>query len=320
MEELTNKQHQMVELEPADMILPEALMEDGVESEAEAQLEDPGKILFSAEVDIPDGPSTTSALRISQIRLENRRKRMFKVKQGLFIIGLIMMVGLTYYGLSESGLLKLTRGSKAGASELGRHAKDDPLYNCFGTVGNSSLKLSLPGKTGDVIGVGFHQAERREAIAIKPTVKYFDRDTTATVRAAAVASKSPVLFVMSSRGRGSAFTSAMDIAMVPGAAVYSPVDGVVTVVKTYNLYGKLMDYQVDIRPDGYPDLRVAIIHIDNIQVTVGQRVHRREDMIGWMRPLPDIVSQINNYLPQRYDHVHVQVNPASAELTGKLGS
>jgi len=222
--------------------------------------------------------------------------------------------------VTESGILKVAQGSKAGASELNKHAKDEPLYNCFATVGTSSLKLSLPGKNGDVIGVGFHEAERREAIAITPAVNYFNRDTTATVRKAVLATNSPVLFVMSSRGRGSASTSAMDIAMVPGAAVYSPVDGVVTMVKTYNLYGKLMDYHIEIEPDGYPDLRVAIIHIDNIHVTVGQRVQRRVDQIGWMRPLPDIASQINKYLPSRYDHVHIQVNPANIQVEGKLGS
>ncbi len=315
MEELTNKNEIT-----ADVILPEASMDGSAESETESQLEDPGKILFSAKVQIPGGSSTTTALRINQIRLEKRRKRMLKIKQGLFIIGLIMMAGLTYYAVTEPGLLLAVHGSKAGATELNKHAKDEPLYNCFATVGSSSLKLSLPGKTGDVIGVGFHEAERREAIAIKPAVNYFNRDTTSTVREAALATGSPVLFVMSSRGRGSAPTSAMDIAMMPGSAVYSPVDGIVTVVKTYNLYGKLMDYHVEIQPDGYPDLRVAIIHIENVQVSVGQRVERRADMIGWMRPLPDIVSQINKYLPERYDHVHIQVNPASAQIQGKLGS
>jgi len=289
--------------------------------ETEAQLEDPGKILFSAEVELPaDSSSTTTALRINQIRRENRRRRLRRLKQGFLVVLLITSVGLTYYTVTESGILKVAQGSKAGASELNKHAKDEPLYNCFATVGTSSLKLSLPGKNGDVIGVGFHEAERREAIAITPAVNYFNRDTTATVRKAVLATKSPVLFVMSSRGRGSASTSAMDIAMVPGAAVYSPVDGVVTMVKTYNLYGKLMDYHIEIEPDGYPDLRVAIIHIDNIHVTVGQRVQRRVDQIGWMRPLPDIASQINKYLPSRYDHVHIQVNPANIQVEGKLGS
>ncbi|HZD61098.1 MAG TPA: M23 family metallopeptidase [Anaerolineae bacterium] len=170
----------------------------------------------------------------------------------------------------------------------------------------------MPGKEGSVIGVGFHEAERREAVAMSPTVACFNKETTATVRNAVMKSKGPVLFVMLSRGRGSAPTSAADIAMAPHAEVYSPVDGVVTKVKTYNLYNKVTDYHVEIQPDGYPDLRVAIIHIDNIQLKVGQRVKRRETQIGWLRPLPQITSQINRYLPEQADHIHIQVNPATA--------
>lgn len=318
MDELTNKQQTAV-----DEASPEVSMETIDGPALEEQVEVPDEPV--ADIEIGENkkrekadPSTTSALRISQIRRANRRRRLRKLKQGLMTMLLLVSAGLIYYGVTQSGILKVAQGSKAGASELRSHVKSDPLYDCFATVGESSLKLSLPGKDGDVVGIGFHQAERREAIAIKPAVKYFDRESTATVREAVVASKEPVLFVMTPRGRGSALTSAMDIAMVPGAAVYCPVDGVVTVVKTYNLYGKMMDYHVEIQPDGYPDLRVAIIHIDNIQVTVGQRVHRRVDQIGWMRPLPGITSQVNKYLPHQCDHVHIQVNPAT--LQGNMGS
>jgi hypothetical protein len=56
--------------------------------------------------------------------------------------------------------------------------------------------------------------------------------------------------------------------------VLSPVNGVVTVVKTYDLYRKITDYHVEIQPDGYPDLRIAIIHIDDVRVGVGQRLEK----------------------------------------------
>jgi hypothetical protein len=123
---------------------------------------------------------------------------------------------------------------------------------------------------------------------------------------------------MESRGRGSAPTSAMDIALAPNSEVLSPVNGVVAVVKTYDLYRKVTDYHVEIEPDGYPNLRVAIIHIDDVRIKVGQRLERGETVIGVLRPLPQINSQINKYLPSVADHVHMQVNPATVD--GNLGS
>jgi hypothetical protein len=77
-----------------------------------------------------------------------------------------------------------------------------------------------------------------------------------------------------------------------------------------------MDNHVEIEPDGYPDLRLAIIHITGVRVSVGQRVKRQSTSIAVMRPLPQIQSQINKYLPEKADHVHLQINPATVE--GKM--
>lgn len=264
-----------------------------------------------------DLENKTSAERIELKRRYKRKRRLLRAKQGLIVITLVLLAGFASYLATEMNLLKSDRHAEAGAS-VESIKKKVPIYERFATVGTSSLGLSLPGKDGNVICVGFHQAERREAVAITPSVEYLDMETTKTVRNAIVKSKSPVLFVMNSRGRGSAFTSAMDIAMIPNSEVFSPVDGVVTTVKTYNLYGKVTDYHVEIQPDGYPDLRVAIIHIENVQLRVGQRATRRSTLIGSLRPLPQIQSQINRYLPESTDHVHIQVNPATAN--GDLGS
>ncbi|MBE0447531.1 MAG: hypothetical protein IBX64_05445 [Actinobacteria bacterium] len=263
-----------------------------------------------------DTSDITSAWRIDFKRKQTRRKRLLKFKQGLLVILLMLSLGLTGYAATEIGAYKSGEHIEAGASV--EPEKTDLVYDRFATVGISSLELSLPGKEGSIIGVGFHEAERQEALAITPSVEYLNKETTATVRNAVAHLKGPVFFVMGSRGRRSAPTSAIDVAMVPYAEIYSPVDGIVTTVKTYNLYNKVIDYHVEIQPDGYPDLRVVIIHIDNVQLKVGQKLERRETFIGWLRPLPQIKSQINKYLPEPADHIHIQVNPMAAN--GSLGS
>ncbi len=265
--------------------------------------------------EISAGASAESAARrIRAKRIIKRRKRLLRFQQGMLVVAVVFALGVTGYAISELGIAKNSRHTVKAKTDAMQLAANKHIYNCFGTVGSTGLKLSLPAKLGNVIGVGFHQAERKEAYPIVPSAACFDtNETSATVRDAISNSKVPVLFVMSSRGRGSALTSAMDIALQPDSDVYSPVDGVVAQVTTYDLYGRLTDYHVEIQPDGYPDLRVAIIHIENVQVAVGQRATRQKTIIGRMRALPEISSQILKYLPQRADHVHIQVNPATIE-------
>lgn len=276
----------------------------------------PTGIAAKARAEVSVGASAESAARrIAVKRIIRRRKRLLRLRRGLLAVSIVILLGAMSYVVRGFGAAKSDHHyavkTKAVDAQL---LANKQIYNCFVTVGSTGLKLSLPAKLGNVIGVGFHQAERKNAYPMVPTVACFGiNDTTTTVRNAILSSKVPVLFTMSSRGRGSPFTSAADIALLPDSDVYSPVDGVITLVRTYNLYGRLMDYQVDIQPDGHPDLRVAIIHIKNIQVTNGQRVTRQKTIIGRMRPLPEISSQILEYLPHQADHVHIQVNPATAE-------
>lgn len=263
--------------------------------------------------------ASTDEAAAARVELKRRQRRLnafLRIKQALMVISVIMSIGLLVYIAMEVRLFTFPDRNEAAARET--VPEMSPVYECFATVGTSSLGLALPGKPGHVVGVGFHQAERREAVAITPSAECFNREATATVRNAILAASQPVLFVMESRGRGSALTSAIDIAMLPYSEVLSPVDGVVAVVKTYSLYGKVTDYHVEIQPDGYPGLRIAIIHIDNVGLMVGQRVNKGESVVGTLRPLPEIQSQINKYLPEYADHVHIQVNPAAIE--GNLGS
>lgn len=258
-------------------------------------------------------PHGVSAERIKLKRKYRRRERLLKIKQMSLVLLLFLSLGLTGYAISGLSAIRNTPYRSEAKASTKKPSKTEIIYDCFGTVGTSSLELSLPGRIGDVVAVGFHQAERKDAIAMLPTVDYFDKETTATIIEEVLHSETPVLFVMNSRGRGSALTSAVDIAMVPGAEVYSPVDGLVTTVKTYYLYNRIKDYHVEIQPEGFPEIRVAIIHINDVKVTAGERVKRRETFVGRMRSLPQISSQIHKYLPEKHDHIHIQVNPATVD-------
>ncbi|HEY3373871.1 MAG TPA: M23 family metallopeptidase [Candidatus Aquicultor sp.] len=256
----------------------------------------------------------TAAQRIREKREQQRTLRLLRMKHAALVILFLFSIGLTCYAVSEFSIPWISHHSKnASASELAAH-ENQRIYERFASVADTGLSLSLPAKIGDVIAVGFHEAERQDAEVINPAIKFFDNESTTTVRNAVINSLVPVLFVMNTRARGSSATSAMDIVLKPNAEVLSPVDGVVTKVCTYCLYGKVTDYRVEIQPDGFPNLHVAIIHIKNVAVAAGQKVIHRKTPIASMRPLPEIQSQVIKYLPEPEDHVHIQVNPTSIDI------
>jgi hypothetical protein len=93
------------------------------------------------------------------------------------------------------------------------------------------------------------------------------------------------------------------------------VDGTVEAAEAFNLYGVYPDMRVAIIPDGRPDLRVVLLHLEDIRVAPGTRVKAGETMVGRVRPLSlyfqsDIGS---DYTGDEGNHVHLQINLAPVE-------
>jgi murein DD-endopeptidase MepM/ murein hydrolase activator NlpD len=135
--------------------------------------------------------------------------------------------------------------------------------------------------------VGFHQASSGRSTPMR----------------AALGRKLP------SRGRGTAGTSAVDVAMVPGDPVRAPVTGRVAAVEAYTLYGKTPDYRLRFIPDDNPSMLVTVLHVTDPKVRPGQRVVGGVDLIaGGARQLP-FVSQIDVNGGKGFAHVHVELRP-----------
>lgn len=183
----------------------------------------------------------------------------------------------------------------------------------FSRVSSTDLIIHFPADFSEMIAIGFHQASNPKAYPLEPIGHCLVDETTQTVSETISKSKFPILFVMNARGRGGSPTSAADVAVKPGTLIRSPVDGVVTKIKTYYLYGKHPDYHVEIEPRGHPELRVAMIHLDELEVKVGSKVSHGKTVVGKVRRLSRLQSQIDRYLPEHYDHVHIQVNPYEPE-------
>lgn len=113
--------------------------------------------------------------------------------------------------------------------------------------------------------------------------------------------------VLASRGRGTAPTSAVDVALEVGEPVRAVVTGTVVEVAPYTLYGRHPDVIVVIAPDSRPDLRVRMLHIDDVRVVPGQRVTAGLDVVaGTARHLP-VASQVDRYVGRSVPHLHVEI-------------
>ena len=170
------------------------------------------------------------------------------------------------------------------------------------------LNLNLPHHAP--LTVAFHEASRAEALELLPLGTLLANDNATRFDAPADMA-GPEYRVLSSRGRAAPPTSAVDIVVPLGDAVVAPVDGTVTAVKEYPLYGRTRDWRVEITPAGRPDLTVVMIHLLKPHVNVGDAVVAGESSVGVARLLP-FDSHVDYVSAERQPHVHLEVK-ASVE-------
>ncbi|MEX2458888.1 MAG: M23 family metallopeptidase [Actinomycetota bacterium] len=157
------------------------------------------------------------------------------------------------------------------------------------------------------VAVLFHEASSREAIAMAP----YGRVQRNANRTRFIPPKPPApgrpYSVMSSRGRGTAGSSAVDIVARAGSTLYAPVTGTVVAVRGYWLYNRFEDIRVEIAPEGQPGVRVVMIHLERVvHIRVGQRVIASQTPIGRPRML-QFNSQTDTFTGTHDPHVHLEI-------------
>lgn len=169
----------------------------------------------------------------------------------------------------------------------------------------SGRELMLP---GTVRTVGFHESGDPRSLAMSPLGRAEANLNAPRISLPAVNGDSDTGYVvLPTRYRQGGPTTAVDISMTRGEPVTSPVSGTVTAVSSYLLYTDTPDKIVEIAPAGQPDLRVRMLHIEDVQVQVDQQVQAGETVIARSaRPLP-FDSQIDR-LAGSHPHVHIDVH------------
>lgn len=256
-------------------------------------------------------------LLLSRRRLYQRRRRITLVAAIAVGLGLYFLFSSFFFGSSKeersSKLSSLMNPSSIAKVVRGSELEKNREPFVFAEVPQEKLKIFVPASPDDIVVIGFHQADNPKACSMQPSSGCLTNETTATVRKRISRGDGPLTFVMYARGRGTSRTSAADIALKHGSLVRAPVRGIVTKIKKYYMYGRYKDLHVEIQPDGHPNIRVILIHLDRLVVKVGQRTEVGSTVIGKVRCLSRLNPQIEEYLPEHGDHTHLQVNPSVPE-------
>ena len=188
----------------------------------------------------------------------------------------------------------------------------DPAAPTAPMASRGDLDLHLP--TSRPVLVGFHEASTAQALDLRPVGRMVENENTTRFSPPPTDDTGHDYLVLSSRGRAHGATTAIDVLMRPGDPVRSPVDGTVTEVREYVLYGRHHDVRIEIAPDDDPGLRVVLIHVDEVEVEEGAHVRAgRSTLARTARPFP-FSSQIDRYTePDRWPHVHLEVKAADGD-------
>ena len=144
------------------------------------------------------------------------------------------------------------------------------------------------------VGYGYHQSLFRTAIGMRPLLPHR---------------------VMSSRGRGTGATTAVDVVVPSRARIRSPVTGIVVAVERYLLYCRTRDWKVVVAPRSHPRLRVLVLHMARPAVRDGDEVLAGSTLLGRAARNDQPSAQVNRYFPDRYPHIHVEVERNRASPT-----
>lgn len=237
-------------------------------------------------------------------------------------LSVLAVVGLRAADTSSAGAeppdARVTAAEDAVARAAGQPldaapaVPDAPPTPTLARVGGLEVVLPSP----DVLLVGYHEASRAGALALHPVGHGVSNDNTTRITLPADEEGGTDYHVMSSRGRVLPPTSAVDIVMRDDDPVRSPVDGVVTEVRPYLLYGQHPDTRVEIRPDDAPHLRVVLIHVDGVQVAAGDRLAAGETVLAGTANRFPFSSHVDRYLERRWPHVHLEVKDPNLTRDG----
>lgn len=187
-------------------------------------------------------------------------------------------------------------------------------------------KLHLPVPAGAITVIAFHQSSFADTYRMKPLVAIgSSADAKAAAEAERKSGKPPVPVTGPQADADGVWTgsalqvwrtnvngkmdSCLDCGAPPGTPVLAPLTGTVMRVRSYKLYHKYPDYEIQIKPDSWNDVDLIILHVTDPTVAEGDRVVAGITRVASVRDLASTVSglQLRSYTTEGGNHTHIQL-------------
>lgn len=171
------------------------------------------------------------------------------------------------------------------------------------------LQLKLPIYENEVSAIGYHPINGEDIVELEPAGtqangSIFEKGLGQYLNGG----DGPSYIVMyGSDDVGSAMAS-IDVGAPAGTMVYSPVDGTIAGIRSYEIRGHCADTEIRIESQGQTSMVAVLTHIENPEVALGQPVKSGVTRLGSVRQLDGCYEQqLGKYTYNTGNHVHMQV-------------
>lgn len=256
--------------------------------------------------------------RQERSRARSRRRRRLLATAMLCVAGFAAVAGWVVLRPQQEAKAAPPPGVRVGAASEAPSLVAQPASPASPAPGSwpafaevEGLRLIVPSQKIDI--VAFHEASYPDAMEMLPLGRMKHNYNRTKFASPAPSAGTPYI-VQTSRGRVQPATSAADVVLSRTTPVLTPVSGTVVTAKRYKLYGMYPDMRVEIKPDGFPNLRVVIIHLDDVTVQRGDEVSATLSPLGMARVFP-FDSVVNAEVASDHPHVHIEVKERDATPT-----
>lgn len=235
----------------------------------------------------------------------------------IFLIGVILAAwGIwlaidtvyTAQAIKGPSILKKIDAAKPPVANPQKRAAN--LILPYAKVDAVGLTLYLPAEYKHFRGMGYHESSHTRAFSMTPIGHLLKNDNGWDIDVPLTsAAPLPTYNIMESRGQYAYGTTVADIALDPGTSILAPVSGTVTKVEQKIIYDEYGDMQIEMTPDGFPNVTVAFLHVDKIRIKPGDHLRQGLDAIGIPKDWrASFASELDDYVKPAMPHVHIQVN------------
>jgi len=239
----------------------------------------------------------------------------------IFGIFMVLLFGAALWSLGTAYEALSTLGAIEGGTAVKSPSLAKPSLNTvearaqsiilpYATIPELGITMYLPAEYKHIRGIGYHESSHTRAFSLTPVGTVILNDNAWDVDVSLdSAAPLPAYYIMETRGEYATATTVADIAMDPGTPVLAPISGTIIKVESKVIYDEYQDAQIEMIPDGHPDVRVAFLHVDQIRIKPGDKVVQGKTALGIPKDWRgSIDAELDDYVKPAMPHVHIQVN------------